>query len=828
MSPSVSHGGTHTSNQHSTSIGSTTSYGFNPKSKVSPGSTEGNPEKASPSQSFYRTHLSELKSPSFQDLIQKGRQARADDERNIYETKKAKLEADRAKAARARLAVDNAVHNLALESRSDIDKSKGKLIEDMEKNLRALIEAEFRADIRERVYEDEQKIRALHEREIKDSTRMRLEADLEPVIVAELQAKHEEDIRHALKAELKAEVKEELRAECKIDFGDELRDELEGAVRKELEDLYREEVRSELKRELSSSVREELMDRLGLQQSFPALVDLENEESSDPDLSNSDGLRYHGDYQVYEGESQHDEEENGEDVFDDAPEEQGNGALDDFSSSTIDADHLANNLKDTEDLLNPVNGLDHIHNDPVDQDNHSFPSVGVDQSINGLGFVSSGHLKRHIDENYDEFDEEDTSDVDRPVEKKIKLSTQDDLTTETLPAATNTNGEYQNGHAQVSGAHSLEESEEEFLSRLNDQIKLDLGEQQFQEEGETKADAEIPHLTGKVNAYCDAEESCVKVAQEETEGHSPFTGAVDTSASAKQPYGADNQEEHGLYPNLNDFDSEYHTHEHPQSNEDPFAEKQYQTLEDKEVDETARQDPELTYDKFDHEEEHESDLEKSDGGDRLEDEGEEYDEGEECSVGQNGPTDLQTHKPFGNYYYDTQAQRDSRKYQNYPRLPSPEEDEEATDEEEYNEYGLDHEQVQAPFGQQYRVKRARDDDSDLEEEEIGGHYSKRYRAESYSGSEEEYDSEPVSTETEDESPGQDTLRQGNPYGGVIQQTNTQDDPYVIESSDEEGDPAAIDDEKTLVEEEHLVQEKNFPPGKGGIYEENDEDSLFVT
>lgn len=198
------------------------------------------------------------KRKTYDDIINKARQAKLDDARDIYETQKIKRESDQAKDTRARLAFDNAARGLAQTSRADIDNNAKKLFQDMEKNFRASIESDAIAEIREKVYDDRRNIESAYEREIKDITKSRLIAELEPVVKATLGVEFEAEIRQQLKNELDTEVRAELSAEYESEVREQLREEIEPVVKATLAVEYQSEVREQLRKELSSDVEAEL------------------------------------------------------------------------------------------------------------------------------------------------------------------------------------------------------------------------------------------------------------------------------------------------------------------------------------------------------------------------------------------------------------------------------------------------------------------------------------------------------------------------------------------------------------------------------------------
>ncbi len=720
--------------------------------------------------------------PTFQDLIKKGRKAQADDERTVYETKKAKEEAGRAKATRARLATDNAVRNLALDSRSDIDTCKGKLIDDMEKNLRAVLESEIRAEIREKVYEDEKKISATYEREIKDSTRLQLENDLEPVIVAELSAKLEEEVKETLRAELESEVKEELRARYKAEVEEDLRDALEDAVRKELQDLYRDEVRSELKVELSPSIRAELIASLGIQHVVPDLDDLDNQQSSYPDLGNMQHLNYNGGYQEHEGESRYDEEE-GDDIFDDAPEQSGSGPVgnDNMPNPITNADHFKSGLMNTNNLPSPIADPNQLAFDILDNDDLPQPITNAEQA--GSGFTSTGsqHLKRHIDEDYDESDDEGYSGVDRPAEKKIKISSHYDLmANEDPPSANNINGNHIDEQAPGDDGDEVQygkEHEDGNCTQVNGNINTYHGGEQLQKDGEEEEDGASPLLNGNFDAYCGTEPLQNDGGMEDFGHFSPVNSNFNAYPGEEQPQDAECSKADGYSPALNGNTysngngNEHHAEGRPQDYEAHYEETQYETFRGGEGGNARYPNSDSISNAFDREEERDFESkgpEEEDEDDADDDEEDEEDDEEDSE--DYGDTSLANEgfqQPFGNHYGGTPINEAPRVYSR----------------------GMKH----------FRSE---------EEEEYEGdeaHDSKRHHRESYPTSEEEY-SEVDSNEDDYESESQDAQGERTTYS-LIKESNTQETAFVIDSSDDEDHSNAVDEEQTLVDDGAFLSSK---------------------
>ena len=194
----------------------------------------------------------------FQAIIEKGKQAKAQDEHDQYEARKAKRDLDIKNAARIRHAEAEANRRRAEESKVSIDDHKGKLLYEMTKNIKAILENQYREEIRDKVYEDEDKIVSSYERDIKDQTKARLVRELEPVVKAKLGAEFEREVKQQLAEELALVVKAELRAACETEVKQQLVKELEPKVKAELYAKYETDVKQQLNEELRSGVEAEL------------------------------------------------------------------------------------------------------------------------------------------------------------------------------------------------------------------------------------------------------------------------------------------------------------------------------------------------------------------------------------------------------------------------------------------------------------------------------------------------------------------------------------------------------------------------------------------
>ena len=210
----------------------------------------------------------------FQSIIDKGKQAKAQDEHEQYEARKAKKETDTKNAARIRHAEAEANRRRAAESKFSIDDHKGKLLDDMTINVKAILENQYREEIREKVYEEEEKIVSAFEHDMKDRTKARLVRELEPVVKAKLEAEFESEIKQQLAKELGPEVEAGLREKHEMEVKQQLAQELEPEVKAGLHAKYEDEIRNQVMIELEPSIIQKQEDT--------HLDDIENEPQRQP------------------------------------------------------------------------------------------------------------------------------------------------------------------------------------------------------------------------------------------------------------------------------------------------------------------------------------------------------------------------------------------------------------------------------------------------------------------------------------------------------------------------------------------------------------------
>ena len=196
--------------------------------------------------------------PPFQAIIDKGKQAKAQDENDQYEARKAKRETDIKNAARIRQAEAEANRRRAEESNLSIDDHKGRLLDELTKNIKAVLEKQYREEIREKVYEDEDRIVSAYEHDIKDRAKARLVRELESVVRAKLGAEFEPEVKQQLAVELESIVKAELRANYVTEVKQQLAKELGPEVEAQLRAKYETQVKQQLAKELQPGVKAEL------------------------------------------------------------------------------------------------------------------------------------------------------------------------------------------------------------------------------------------------------------------------------------------------------------------------------------------------------------------------------------------------------------------------------------------------------------------------------------------------------------------------------------------------------------------------------------------
>ena len=121
----------------------------------------------------------------------------------------------------------------------NVQNQKVKLLEEMEKHVKAQIEYETQAEIRESIYEHEDIIAQVYKTDIIDKAHAQLIKELEPVVKSELAAHFEKQVKEQVISELKEELKAKLEQELAPVVKAGLIAELEPTVRADLEAEYR-------------------------------------------------------------------------------------------------------------------------------------------------------------------------------------------------------------------------------------------------------------------------------------------------------------------------------------------------------------------------------------------------------------------------------------------------------------------------------------------------------------------------------------------------------------------------------------------------------------
>ena len=192
---------------------------------------------------------------TYEDLIQKGRQAQVDLERSKYEQKKAKAVSDIKKAAQVRFAEEKLLRRREEDSSVSIGDYKTRLFEEMTTNIRARLENETRAEMRNAIHRSYEKNATDLKEQLQAETKLQLVQELEPVVKAELAAQFGAEVFDQVKDETNAQLTKDLIPRVKID----LRAELETEVKAQLVTELRDGVRAELTKKYEDDVRKQLM-----------------------------------------------------------------------------------------------------------------------------------------------------------------------------------------------------------------------------------------------------------------------------------------------------------------------------------------------------------------------------------------------------------------------------------------------------------------------------------------------------------------------------------------------------------------------------------------
>ena len=196
----------------------------------------------------------------YQESIEKARRAKAINNIGLQEEKRHRLRAEAARRAsiRKQQLEDQRVRE---EEASLTGRDYGaKLLESLEVQTKARLEAEFREEIRIRVYNDKQLFSAYREMR-KDEITMQLEEELEPIIKSKLELAKMKEVLDILREELRPGVvqslKEELEESMREDVRNDLRLQLKGDVLKQLRLENEERLLADLHRELHDEALQE-------------------------------------------------------------------------------------------------------------------------------------------------------------------------------------------------------------------------------------------------------------------------------------------------------------------------------------------------------------------------------------------------------------------------------------------------------------------------------------------------------------------------------------------------------------------------------------------
>ena len=167
----------------------------------------------------------------YKSIIDKGRSTQIADARFLHGIAKERHADKMMRAKQGRERADEAARRSATTSNLNIDDHYQQLLVEIKKNMRARLEAELLAEVREEVYKRHAKIASEYEAEIKDETYNSLVESLKPVVKADLYETLQDRIKEKLREELRTTVKEELRGELEAEVKAELKAqyEFEGA-----------------------------------------------------------------------------------------------------------------------------------------------------------------------------------------------------------------------------------------------------------------------------------------------------------------------------------------------------------------------------------------------------------------------------------------------------------------------------------------------------------------------------------------------------------------------------------------------------------------------
>ena len=400
--------------------------------------------------------MSNLSTPtmkaSYQDLIDKGRQVRADDARVEYEMMRARRDAEHDKSTNRKISIDDESARLsALDGRLTIDDDKVRLLHDVEQDLRATLERELIKDIRDDVFSRRDEIASVYKQQIKNETRSQLIEDLEPVITAELRIEFAPDIKQDLIEEVRMELKQQLV------------EDLWAEVRSELREEHREDVLKELKRELGASLHNELGEDLRRKKATSECTQVEGQKLLYPDLGIQNSSSDNGETGA-NGDEKQLEDEQAQEVFETAPEY----SVPDMTNNDLPSqDTQIKRAEDTTSPTSPSNlkcshskveeeTIESSHSAVPEITNNDLPSQDTDikRGEDTTPPTSPSSLKRSHPENHEENIENGHS-----ANKKFKISETIDLTGEdSYDPFDNISNDHYHGQVQDDGPSNAEET----------------------------------------------------------------------------------------------------------------------------------------------------------------------------------------------------------------------------------------------------------------------------------------------------------------------------------------------------------------------------------
>ena len=193
----------------------------------------------------------------FEDIIRRGRGLQAAHEREREELRtQEQMKVKR--AADAKYAAEFAAQRELEENTQSEAEFKKTILDNMTTAFKARLEVELRAELREKIVEDYKKTASEVKTHLRAETKLQLTEELEPLVKAELGAKHATEIKERLMEELEPVVMAELRKKCETGIKVQLKEELQAEVKTEFEKNYKDEVKKQMSTDLEPLVRAEL------------------------------------------------------------------------------------------------------------------------------------------------------------------------------------------------------------------------------------------------------------------------------------------------------------------------------------------------------------------------------------------------------------------------------------------------------------------------------------------------------------------------------------------------------------------------------------------